>query len=449
MAGTNRGEAPVRQNDERKNMNGVVRPAVVIAALLWLTFSTRARGQDWPQWRGVNRDARVTGFKAPDSWPKELKQRWRVTVGDGVATLALAGERLYVFTRQDTNEIIRCLDATTGHELWSDKYETKPADGFARDFPGPRASPTVADGKLITLGVRGTLSCYDAKSGNKVWRKDDFNAWPPFYTSSSPLILDGQCIAQLGNDKDGGIVSYDLATGNEKWKWLGDGTAYGSPELITLNGKPVIVAITAKSLVAWSASDQKVLWQIPYAPPPRGLNYNASTPIVAGNTVIFSGGGRGTKAVKLEEHDGEVAATELWNNPKVSVQFNTPVLKDGFIYGLTTANVLFCLNATNGETTWTTPRIEGRAGYGAVVDAGPVLAALGTAANLIVFEPNGNEYKEIARYKVGDVNTYSYPVLSGNRIFIKDKDSVILWTVDSPGKDSDSVSSGTLPPGAH
>ena len=234
----------------------------------------------------------------------------------------------------------------------------------------------------------------------------------------------------MGNDKDGGIVAFDLATGNEKWKWLGDGTAYGSPELAMIEGTPVIVAITSKSLVALSASDQKVLWQIPYAPPPRGLNYNSSSPIVDRNIIIFSGGGRGTKAVKLEKHAGELAATDLWSNSKVSVQFNTPVLKDGFLYGLTTANSLFCLNAADGETAWTTPRIEGRAGYAAIVDVGPVLVALGAAANLIVFEPNGKEYKEIARYKVGDINTYAYPVLSGNRVYIKDKDSVILWTVD-------------------
>jgi outer membrane protein assembly factor BamB len=239
---------------------------------------------------------------------------------------------------------------------------------------------------------------------------------------------------QLGNDKDGGIVAYDLATGDEKWKWLGDGTAYGSPELMAIDGTPVIVAITAKSLVALSAADQKVLWQIPYAPPARGLNYNSSTPIVDRNTIIFSVGGPGTRAVQLEKQGGELAATELWSNPKVSVQFNTPVLKDGFVYGLSTANTLFCLNATNGETAWTSRRIEGRAGYATIVDAGPVLLALGNAANLVVYEPNGKEYKEIAKYKVGDINTYAYPVLSSNRIYTKDKDSVMLWTVDSPSK---------------
>jgi outer membrane protein assembly factor BamB len=409
-------------------MNCAARLCAVIAATLLLTFPTLVSGQDWPQWRGVNRDAKAAGFNVPETWPKELTQKWKVVVGDGVATPALVGERLYVFSRQGPSEIIRCLEAKSGHELWSDNYEVKPADGFAKDFPGPRASPIVAHGKLITLGVRGTLSCYDATSGKREWRKDDFNAWPQFFTSSSPIILDGLCIAQLGNDKDGGLVAYDLATGSEKWKWLGDGTAYGSPQLITIDGTPLIVALTAKSLVALGVTDHKVAWQIPYAPPPRGLNYNSSTPLIDGNMIVVSGGGRGTKAVKLEQRDGKLAATEIWSNPKVSVQFNTPVIKNGFIYGLTTANVLFCLNATDGETAWTTPRIEGRAGYGAIVDAGSVLVALGTAANLIVFEPNGKEFKEIAKYKVGDINTYSYPVLSGNRIYIKDKDSLILWT---------------------
>ena len=113
------------------------------------------------------------------------------------------------------------------------------------------------------------------------------------------------------------------------------------------------------------------------------------------------------------------------------MQFNTPVLKDGFLYGLTKANLLFCLNATDGKTAWTTSRrIDGKAGYGSIVDAGKVLLALTTAGNLIVFEPTDKEYQEITRYKVANSDTYAYPIASGNRIHVKDKDSVTLWTVE-------------------
>src|SRR5688572_22342533 len=104
---------------------------------------------DWPQWRGPNRDAKVTDFKPPQTWPKQLTQKWRITVGEGVATPALVGDKLYVFSRQNNNEILRCLDANSGKELWQDKYESQGATGPASGFSGPRSSPAVGDGKVV------------------------------------------------------------------------------------------------------------------------------------------------------------------------------------------------------------------------------------------------------------------------------------------------------------
>src|SRR6266436_7419508 len=106
-----------------------------------------ALAQDWPQWRGANRDGKAAVFTAPKTWPKELTQKWKVTVGEGVATPALVGDKLYVFTREEGNEVIRCLDAATGKELWQDKYESLGANPPAASFSGPRSSPTVANGK--------------------------------------------------------------------------------------------------------------------------------------------------------------------------------------------------------------------------------------------------------------------------------------------------------------
>src|SRR5216684_225845 len=133
--------------------------AGVILAWVMILSTNLLSAQDWPQWRGPNRDAKVASFKAPKAWPKELNQKWKVTVGNGDATPALVGDKLYVFTLQDGHEITRCLDASTGKEIWQDKYEAKgatpPAGG---PHEGPRSSPAVADGKVVTLGVRGKLS---------------------------------------------------------------------------------------------------------------------------------------------------------------------------------------------------------------------------------------------------------------------------------------------------
>src|SRR5437762_14050214 len=94
-----------------------------IAALVVSVFlATASFAADWPQWRGPNRDAKVTGFTPPATWPKELTKKWSVSVGDGVATPALVGEKLFAFARQGDDEVTTCLDAASGKVLWQDKY---------------------------------------------------------------------------------------------------------------------------------------------------------------------------------------------------------------------------------------------------------------------------------------------------------------------------------------
>src|SRR5438105_3975295 len=128
------------------------RRMTVVVSYATLAVASCALAQDWPQWRGPNRDAKATGFKAPKTWPKELTQKWKVTVGSGDATPALVADKVYVFARQETDEIIRCLDAGTGKELWQEKYSAPGISGpDAGVHGGPRSSPAVADGKVVTL----------------------------------------------------------------------------------------------------------------------------------------------------------------------------------------------------------------------------------------------------------------------------------------------------------
>lgn len=397
-----------------------------------------AGAADWPQWRGANRDGKAIGFKAPETWPKELTQKWKFTVGDGVATPALVGDKLFVFTRQDGNEVTRCLDAATGQELWQDKYGAKGASGPASGFAGPRCSPTVVDGKVVTLGVSGMLSCLDAATGKVLWRKDDFRgSVPNFFTSSSPIVVDGLCIAQLGGRNNGAIVAYDLASGDEKWKWTGDNPAYGSPDVMTVAGTKLIVAMTENRIVAVGAADGKLVWETPFAAQRGG--YNAASPIVNGQTIIYTGSGRGAKAVQIEKGGDGFVAKELWSNAEKSVMFNTPVLKNGLLYGLTQNNELYCINTKTGATAWTAPAGpsgggggggRGRGGYGSIVDAGSILLALTPGSELIVFEPTDKEYAQKVRIKVASSPTYAHPVVAGNRVFVKDQDSVTLWTIE-------------------
>ena len=160
------------------------------------------------------------------------------------------------------------------------------------------------------------------------------------------------------------------------------------------------------------------------------MTYNACTPLVDGQTVLYSGSGRGrgTKAVKVEKKGNGIAANELWSTGDTAVKFNTPVIKNGFVYGISERDQLFCLNAKNGKLAWSAP-IRGNRGYGSVVAAGSVMFALTPAGELTVFEPTDKEFKKVASYPVGK-DTYAYPVIAGNRIFIKDRNDVTLWAIE-------------------
>jgi len=187
-------------------MRGSNRSLGVMAGGLTLIGATFALAQDWPQWRGANRDGLVAGFTAPAAWPKQLTQKWKVTVGTGDATPALVGEKQYVFARQGEEEVILCLNAADGKELWKDKYAAQAVTGAAARHPGPRGSPAVAEGKVVTLGVGGVLSCIDAATGKEVWRKDEFpKVVPKFFTGMSPIVVDGMAIAYLGGEGKGEI----------------------------------------------------------------------------------------------------------------------------------------------------------------------------------------------------------------------------------------------------
>ncbi len=408
-------------------MKNTILSISLIAGILLLVTSATTFSQDWPQWRGLNRDGKVTGFNVPQKWPKELKQNWKVTVGFGDASPVLVGQKLFVFTRQDDTEILRCLDANTGKEIWKDSYVAGVVTGPPSSHPGPRSTPTIAEGKVVTLGVNGIISCLDANTGKVIWRKDEFtNGLPMFYTGMSPIIIDGMCIAHLGGAENGKIIAFELATGNIKWKWEGDGPSYSSPILVTIDGKKQIIVQTDKNLMALTISDGKVQWQIPTLPVQRF--YNSATPIEDGQTIIYTGQGKGTRAVKIQKQDDGYTTNELWNNADLGTSFNTPVLKEGSLYGLTAAGKLFCINAQNGQTAWADTSMNKN--FGSILDAGSVMIALPSSSELVVYKPDKSAYTEIARFKVADTPVYAHPLLVGKSIYVKDNETLIMWTSD-------------------
>ena len=409
-----------------KNTN-LSKIAVVVCLILIVAGSLFA--QDWPQWRGPNRDGKVTDFKAPEKWPDQLTQKWQKTVGSGDATPALVGDKLYLFTRQGDEEVTLCLNADTSEQIWIDKCTATAVTGAAGRHPGPRSSPAVADGKVVTLGVAGVLSCLNTADGKVLWRKDPFpGIVPKFFTSMSPIIVDGMAIAHLGGQGNGAVIAFDLASGDQKWKWDKEGPEYASPVLLTVDGTKQIVTLTEKNIVGIGTADGKLLWSLPFAPERRA--YNAATPIVTGQTVIYTGAARGTKAVKIEKQDGAFVAKELWSNPDIAPQYNTPVLADGMLFAFSNDSKLFCLDAKTGKTAWIDETQHDKGGFAAIVDAGSCILALPSSAELIAFKPNSQKYEQLARIKVSENPVYTHPIITADRIFIKDQDTITCWTIN-------------------
>jgi len=398
-----------------------------IFGILILGIPAISLSQNSSQWRGENRDGKVTGFNAPQKWPAELKQSWKLDVGFGDASPALVGDKLYVFTRQADNEILRCLDAKSGKELWKDSYVAGSATGPSASHPGPRSTPTVAEGKVVILGVNGIISCLDAATGKVVWRKNEYtDGVPVYFTGMSPIVIDGICVAHLGGPENGKIIAFDLGTGNIKWKWDGDGPSYSSPVLMKIDGQKHIVVQTDKNLLAVNLADGKVLWQIPT--PNERRFYSSATPIVNGPTAIYTGHGTGTRAVKVQKQGDKFVTSELWTNMELGTAYNTPVLKDGFLYGQTDQGKLFCINAENGQTAWIDDVLHKN--FGAILDAGSVMVALPSTSNLIIYKPDKSAYTELANIKVADTPVYAHPVLTGNRIYVKDNETLVMWTIE-------------------
>jgi outer membrane protein assembly factor BamB len=484
--------------------------AIALFSVVGLLFSATicVTAADWPQWRGLNRASKATDFKAPQSWPEQLTPKWKVSVGEGDSSPSLVDGRLYVFSRQDGQEIIRCLNADNGEEIWQDKYSSEGADGGARQHSGPRASPTVAAGKVVTLGVRGMLSCLNAETGKVLWRKDDFESWPMFFTASSPIVVDGLCIAQLGGNDNGAVVAYDLNNGEEKWKWPGGAPSHASPVQMTLDGRKLVIAQVTGKLVALDASNGELAWETangsagggfgrggfgpgrgfgsggrrggpegggerrepdaksdagalnrrqsdalfaqpqPERGPGRrgpggrgpggrggrggGRDRFATTPIVDGQTIIYAGPGGTIKAARLDRDGDKITSKEQWSNSENGLAFNSPILKDGLLFGLTGSEQLFCIDAQTGKTAWKAERDSGGGfgGYGSIVDAGSVLLAMTPKSELIVFKPTPQEYTELARIKLSEAQTFAHLVAAGNRLFLKDRDSVAMLTLD-------------------
>jgi outer membrane protein assembly factor BamB len=403
---------------------------IIAVAGLTGVVGAQSAGGDWPQWRGPSRDGTTASFVEPKAWPERLTERWKIEVGTGYATPIVVGNRVFAFSRQQENEVMRGIDAGTGKVIWETSYPApfKMNPATSRHGPGPKSTPTYADGRLFTLGMSGIVTAFDAATGKQLWQKPAPPVEPNFHTAQSALVDRGLVIIHVGGHNQGALTAFDPATGAVKWSWNDDGPAYGSPIVADIGGTRQVITFSQENLVGVEAASGRLLWRTPFT---ARSTTNSITPLVyGGQTVIVSGQGKPLTAYTISKRNDQWAADLAWENPQASMSFSNAVLVGDAVFSMTALNSgqFFWADARTGKTLWTSaPR---QAGNAAIVRSGNLLFVLKDDAQLIVARSTPGGFEPMKTYEVATSATWPAPAFSGNRIVVKDISTITLWTVD-------------------
>ena len=404
--------------------------AVVLVAMTMGSLHAQRASNDWPQWRGPNRDGAAPAPTDPGAWPEKLTQKWKVDVGLGYATPLIIGNRIYQFSRQGEREVMSAIDADSGKVLWQTGHNAPFTmhSATTQHGPGPKSTPAFANGRLYSIGMTGIVTAYDAASGKQIWQKPGSSTVPMFTTHAfSPIVDRGLVIFHLGGHNEGALTALDVNTGDVKWTWKGDGPGYGSPILADIGGTRQIITITQGKLVGVDAASGMLLWERPYVIP----NFtNSITPVLYGQTLIVSGNGGPTTALSITRKGNEWVTQTVWENADIPLRMSDAVIAGDVLFGMTTRNSgqYFAVDAKTGKTLWTS---EGRQGnHAAIARAGDLLLSLEDDGELVVARNSKTAFEPLHRYKLSDSATWTQASYSGNRIFVKDVSTLALWTTN-------------------
>jgi outer membrane protein assembly factor BamB len=242
----------------------------------------------------------------------------------------------------------------------------------------------------------------------------------------SPLVVDGLCLVHCGVDNDGEYVAFDLSNGHIKWKTKGDGPGYSSPVLMTVDGVKMAVFQGDTRLVGITITDGKILWKIE-TPILSGRALSSTSPVVDQQKVFYTGLGNGVNLIEIKRQGKDYTVNKLWTNLDLCTEFSTPVVKNGYLFGLSKTNKLFCINAADGQTAWIDT--VANQNFGSILDAGNVIVAVTSTSNMMVYQPVGTGYYQLAKIKVAETPVYAHPILTVDRIYIKDENFLILYSM--------------------
>lgn len=372
---------------------------------------------EWPGFRGPNRDGTLPGIKLLADWQTHPpKQLWQTKLGPGWSSFAVAGKRLFTMDQRGENEAVVCLESDTGRQLWVYQYPSRFWESMGG--AGPRATPTIADESLFTLGGDGILHRVDPLTGKMIWRRDlksDANREPPTWGfSSSPLVVDGSVIVHAGGADDKGVFAYDVETGEPMWTAPSGDHSYSSPQLLTIGDQTYIGMATNHGLSLLRPSDG----QVEFEHPAVSMTYRTLQPLVVQPTSVLlaSGMGEGTRRIDLSVAGDTLTGQEAWVSLDMESDFNDFVAHDGQLYGFD-RNIFSCIDLNTGQRRWK----KGRYGNGQVLllpDANQLLVTT-ESGELVLLNATPEKLDELARIRVLNGKTWNHAALVGNRLYLR------------------------------
>ena len=398
--------------------------------LIVLTCVQLCAADNWPQWRGPNRDGVAPSFRGPSAWPEKLQTKWKITVGEGHSSPIIGEGKIFQFARLDGRETLSAIDPASGKVLWSQGYDAPYSMNVAAwgHGKGPKSTPVYADGRVFTFGISGILSSYAASDGKLIWRKEFSkvfkNTSPDFGVAMSPIVWEGLLMAHAGGDKGGALIAFDAASGDEKWRWAGDGPAYASPIVGVFDGVAQLVTFSQKSVFAVNPRTGQLLWQLPFVTP---YEENNITPLVANGTLLISGLDSGVRALKPLLKNGAWICEMLWETKAASFSMNTPALaRNGRVIGFSQKNKgqVVAINFKTGAIEWSGKPRQGE-NASIIMGAGAVLV-LTNESELTVLRDDAGKFDPVRAYTVADSAVWAHPLPLESGIVVKDAKTLAL-----------------------
>lgn len=397
---------------------------------------------DWPQWRGPQRNGVSQETGLLKEWPKNgPKLRWKVNdVGSGYSTPAVVGERLYLLGNEGLeNEFVQALAVKDAKRVWQTRLGKVGNPKQQPSFPAARSTPTVEGEVLYALGSDGDLVCLEIGAGKMRWQKNlrsDFSGKPGEWAYSESPLIDGDALVCTPGGSEATLVALNKKTGDLIWKCAtpeGDEAAYASAIIVEAGGVKQYVQLLPKGLVGVEAKTGKFLWR--YGKPVSRYGANIPTPVASDGYIYCGSAGTGGGAVKLKAKDGSFDPEQVYFESKLPTAIGGAVKIGGFLYG-TTPQAMLCIEFATGKVKW-----EERAlGAASLCYADGRLYLHGENGDVALVETSQESYREKGRFTPPDQPKHSgsmekawaYPVVANGHLYIRDHSTLWCYDVRAP-----------------